>query len=51
MMVYQVILINLWQIVSEALTRENKFQFFVFFAIYQIVPLENEGYRSKARAI
>ena len=30
-MVYQVILIDLWQLVSEALTRDNKFWFSIFF--------------------
>ena len=47
-MAYQVILIDLWQLVSEELTRENKFWFSAFFAICQIVPLENDSYVVKA---
>ena len=36
-------------LVSEALTRENNFWFSPpFFAIYQIIPLENEGHVTKA---
>ena len=50
-MVYQIILIDLWQLVSEALTGENKFWFFAFFAICQTIPLENEGYVAKTSTI
>ena len=44
-MVYQVIFFDLWQLESEALIRENKYLILPsFFAICQIIPLENESY-------
>ena len=42
---------QLLQLVSEALTRENKFWFSAVFAICQIIPLENDGYVANAWTI
>ena len=51
-MIYQVILIDQWQLESEALNRENNFWFAAFFfAICQIIPLKNEGFVAKAWTI
>ena len=49
-MVYQIILIDLWQLVSKALTRVN-FDSALFFAICLSIPLENDGYVEKASTI